>query len=504
MSLTLRPPTPAEIREIGAQFHMDLTDEEVADFAELMADKMGTYERIHQLDPTVREHVDATRRHGERPTGEEDPYNAVVRRCHVDAGTDGSLAGLTVMFKDNIAVGGVEMTCGSSVLRGHVPEFDATIVERVLGAGGTVAGKTNMSAWAVSGTGELTETGPVLNPHDDTHLAGGSSGGSAVAVVTGEADLAFGTDQAGSVRVPAAWSGCVGLKPTFGLVPYTGAVSLGGMYDHVGPMARDVETCARALDVVSGTDPHDHRQTRVPTGDYQTALGTDPGEITVGVLTEGFEADNPVDEAVRDAINRFESAGATVRDVSVPYHEDGNAVWQAMTNETSSANMAAEGVGHYVKGWYDTQFVKAFGNARRASADDFPPTLKISTIFGQYIKEQYRGYYHAKAQNLNIELTEAYDEGLDGLDALLLPTTPVTAFEHERDLSRPERVRHAQGKRKRGRNTMQFNVTGHPAMSVPAGTVEELPVGLMIVGAHFDDASVLSVGDAFERAVAVV
>jgi amidase len=501
----LDEPTEEEVREIAERFYMDLSDEEIGEYTEMIAGKMGGYERIEALAEPPRPLADADRDPGHRPDDSEDPLNAYVTACRVDGAEDGPLAGWTVGLKDNIALAGVEMTLGSTVMRGYVPDSDATVARRVLDAGATITGKTNMDSFAVSGTGELTATGPVLNPHDEDYLAGGSSSGSAAAVADGDLDLAFGTDQAGSVRVPAAWCGCVGHKPTFGLVPYTGGASRGFFYDHIGPLASSVADCATALDVVAGADDLDPRQGpgRIPTGEYEDALPGAAEELTVGVLSEGFGADEErVDDVVAEALDDFEAAGATVTEVSVPWHDHGSIIWSAVTGVNSTSNERHEGVGRYMKGHYDTQFLQAYANARRARADDLPPTVKLSILSGQWLDDRYHGYYHAKAQNLTRKLTRKYDEALESVDVLAMPTTPVTAFpvvsEYE---DRTELIQRAQGKRKRGANTMAFNATGHPALSVPAGTVDDLPVGLMFVGEHFDDGTVLRAGDAFERNV---
>jgi amidase len=233
----VQPPTPEEIREKAAAHHIDLTDEEVEDFAAIVPGVLAGYERLDELvDPRPRiEHTD--RDPGYKPGPEEDPLNAFVTKCRVSGADDGPLAGYEVGIKDNVAVAGVEMTLGSKLFEGYVPSTDATIVTRLLDAGATITGKLNMEDMAFSGSGELSATGPVLNPRDENHIAGGSSSGSAAAVASGAVDVAIGGDQGGSIRIPASWSGIVGHKPTHSLVPYTGIVGLGRSFDHAGPMA---------------------------------------------------------------------------------------------------------------------------------------------------------------------------------------------------------------------------------------------------------------------------
>ncbi|MEF8877091.1 MAG: amidase [Haloarculaceae archaeon] len=494
-------PTPDEIREIAREHHMELSDAEVEDFMAAIEGTMPAYERLDEL-PDPRPRVEYTDRDpGYRPGRGEDPLNAFVTKCRVEGADDGPLAGVEVGLKDNVALAGIDMTLGSKLFDGYVPDTDATIVTRMLDAGATITAKLNMEDMAFSGSGELSATGPVLNPHSEDHIAGGSSSGSAAAVVGGDVDVAIGGDQGGSIRIPASWCGAVGHKPTHSLVPYTGIAGLGRSFDHAGPICTSVEDCARVLDVIAGKDPLDPRQGAVPTEDYTAALGGTPSELSVGVLAEGFgheESEDGVDDAVHDALAAFEDAGAEVTEVSVPMHLDGPAIWTAVANEATAATVNAEGIGHYGKGFYDTGFADYFGKARRAHADDYLTTVKLTLVLGQYLADEYRGHYYAKAQNLSRELAERYDEALADVDVLAMPTTPQTAHEVRDDLTRLEVIGRALDMLP---NTSPFDITGHPAVSVPCGESDGLPVGLMLVGERFDDATVLRAAEAFERNV---
>lgn len=498
---SIRRPTDDELREKAAKHFIDLSEEEFQDFSAILDKWLLAYERLDDL-PESRAPVTVTQRDpGNRPSTEEDPFNAIVTTCSVRGADEGPLAGMEVGLKDNIALAGVEMTCGSRVFSGYVPQNDATIVSRLLEAGADMTAKLTMEAWAVSSTGDQSATGPVLNPHDTNYLAGGSSSGSAVAVVNRDVDLAIGTDQAGSIRMPAALCGCVGLKPTFGLVPYTGIVAVSPTVDHVGPMTRSVADSARALEVLAGRDPLDHRQGPVEDADYVEACSMRPTEVTVGILEEGFGVDGGdkrVDDVAHESLEAFAEAGAEIKDLSIPWHRDGTAIRNAVVNEAHTALVNGEGVGHFLDGWYDSNFAEAFGRARRVHGNDFPIMFKLRLIIGQYLSDEYLGHYHAKAQNLSRELTEAYDEALSKVDVLALPTTPRTALEHRPEVTRREYVDRALGLIS---NTAPFNVTGHPAISVPCGSIDSLPVGMMFVGDRFDDATVLGVSSAFETCV---
>ena len=494
----VQAPTPEEIRAYAVQHHIDLSDAEVEDFEAVIAETLAGYERLDEL-PDYRPRVEYTDRDpGYRPDADEDPLNAFVTKCEVKGADGGPLDGYEVGLKDNVNVAGVEMTLGSKLFEGYVPSTDATIVTRLLDAGATITGKLNMEDMAFSGSGELSATGPVLNPVDSDHIAGGSSSGSAAAVGNGDVDVAIGGDQGGSIRIPAAWSGLVGHKPTHGLVPYTGIAGLGRSFDHAGPICSTVEDCARVLDVIAGKDDLDPRQGEVPTDDYLDDLSDDPSDVTVGVVEEGFDRETSepgVDETVRDELAAFEDAGATVEEVSVPMHSDGLTIWNAIALEETAATVDSECVGHYGNGFYDTQLAEAFGRARRAHADDYITTLKLTLVLGQYLSDEYRGRYYAKAQNLSRKLAEEYDDALEDVDVLAMPTTPQTAHEVDETISRVEAIERALNML---HNTSPFDVTGHPAVSVPAGTADGLPVGLMLIGGRFDDATVLSSARAFE------
>ncbi|WP_331233714.1 amidase family protein [Natronorarus salvus] len=501
--MPIRPPTETDLREFGERLHLDLREEELAELAELAADQLVDYETVASYTPTVRADGEAVRPRsaGLRVPSVENPKNAWVSRCTVEGDEEGPLAGWEVAVKDNVSVAGVEMTCGSRVLEGYVPDADATIVTRLLDAGATVVGKTNMDDMAMTTTGH-SAFGPVLHPESEDHLAGGSSGGSAVVVATGEVDAAIGTDQGGSVRLPSAYCGIVGHKPTHGLIPYTGCVGLEHTIDHPGPMGPDVETVARLLTVFSGDGPEgaaaDDRQPRsIPDERYHDLEG-EVSELRIGVLREGFDrpdADPAVLDRVRAAIDLLASACGAMEEVSVPMHADARAIHSVCASEGLVAAMAGEGLGHGRRKWYDTTWVDAFGKFRRTAGGEFPAALKRSLLVGAYAAEKYHARYYARGMNLVLDLTEGYDALFEEVDLLAMPTTTRTAPEHDPERSEFDRLRDG----REAANTAAFNRTGHPAISVPAGAVDGLPVGLMLVGPEFEDARVLEAGYALQR-----
>ena len=355
-----------------------------------------------------------------------------------------------------------------------------------------------------SGGSFTSRPAPVRNPWDPARNAGGSSSGSGALVVTGAVDLALGGDQGGSVRIPAAFSGGVGHKPTHGLVPYTGAFPIEQTIDHLGPMTRTVADAALMLGVLAGVDGYDPRQpTVVEPVDYVAELATPATGLRVGVVAEGFgrpESDPGVDDAVRAAIGTLGGAGLTVEEVSIPWHLDAMALWNVIATEGAAFQMVdGNAYGMNSPGLYDPELMAHYAAQRITRGAELSKTVKLVGLSGRYTFEHGGGKYYAMARNLSYELRAAYDAALSEYDVLVMPTLPYTAREllgHEAPLeSYLPRALSMIG------NTAPFDVTGHPAASVPAGLVDGLPAGLMVVGRRFDDGCVLRVAHTYEQAV---
>ena len=291
-------------------------------------------------------------------------------------------------MKDNISVSGVPMTCGSNFFTDYTPDTDATVVMRILEEGGDIVSILNMDDFAWSGSGGTSVFGPVLNPHNTDYLAGGSSAGSGAALFYDDIDVTLGCDQGGSIRIPAAWCGVVGLKPTFGLVPYTGIVAEEATFDHVGPMARSVDQVALMLDVIAGKDPLDQRQGVVPKQDYTGCLGGSIDGTRIGVLAEGFGAEGAeeeVDNAVRRALAGVASLGAEVIEVSIPYHLTSLSIYRGVIPEGSTTLLRAWGLGNNHMGFYDAHLGAAIRNDFEHNADKLPPDAKLTLLLGSYL-----------------------------------------------------------------------------------------------------------------------
>jgi len=332
------------------------------------------------------------------------------------------------------------------------------------------------------------------------HSAGGSSSGSAALVAAGEVDMALGGDQGGSIRIPSSFCGIYGMKPTHGLVPYTGIMPIELTLDHTGPMTRSVADNALLLEVIAGDDGLDPRQYAPRTAEYTAALRHDAGGLRIGVVTEGFghaNSESEVDAQVRKGVDRFAKLGAKVTEMSVPMHAVGAAIWSPIALEgATELMMKGNGMGTNWRGLFVTSLLDAHSTWRHR-ANELSDTLKVSMLLGHYFTKHYRGHFYAKAQNLSRKLREAYDAALADHDLLVMPTLPLKATPlPPADASRELYVQRAF---EMIANTAPFDATGHPAMSLPCGLADGLPVGLMLIGRHHDEATIYRAAHAFEQ-----
>jgi amidase len=407
-----------------------------------------------------------------------------------------------VAIKDNTFVAGIPMMNGSRTLEGFVPTEDATIVRRLLDAGAEITGKAVCEDLCFSGGSHTPATGAILNPWSPTHSAGGSSGGSAALVAAGEVDLAVGGDQGGSVRIPSSWCGTVGLKATHGLVPYTGAFPIEMTLDHLGPIGRTVGDVAQMLTAIAGPDGQDPRQVGLRLDDYLSGLEQGVDGLRIGVVPEGFGweglSEAEVDEAVRASVETLAQAGAKVVEVDVPAHRNGIHIWNVIAVEGATNQMInLNGYGLNWKGRYSPEMMAAFARGKVDRADDLSPTVKLVAMLGQHLLDRFGGAWYARARNLAPDLVQSYDDALSEVDVLAMPTLPLkpTLIPAD-DAPLVERVARAL---EMIPNTAPFDVTGHPAINVPAGLVDGLPVGLMLVGRHWEEATLLRAARAHEQ-----
>ena len=498
--MSIRRPTSQDLRRIAEANHFEITDAEMEAFEAMIPGLFDSYDALEQMPeqrPALRY---PSRDAGSRPTREEDPFNAILRRCTIRGATGGKLSGKRIGLKNNISVAGFPMTCASLILEHYIADSDATIVSRLLDEGAEINSILNLDNFAFSGAGDTSAFGPTLNPHSTDHLAGGSSGGSAAALYYDDIDMTIGGDQGGSIRIPASFCGVVGHKPTHGLVPYTGIVGIDNTFDHAGPMTRSVYDAALLLEVIAGKDPLDPRQGDVPVQDYTSALAGGASGLRIGVLTEGFglpESDPEVDGKVRQASNQLAELGAVVEEVSIPWHSKANGVVWGLIAEGATGLLQSSGTGRHFEGQYNPGLAQALGNGLRSQGNELPPTVKLVLLIGSYMTENYNSVMYAKAQNMRRELRAAYDDALSQFDLLLMPSTPIPAHRNDAGGNPHAVIEHGWNMLA---NTAPFDMSGHPAISVPCGkTSEGLPVGLMLVGRQFDDATVLRAAHAFEQ-----
>jgi amidase len=441
----------------------------------------------------------------------EDPLNAIVRWVDVRAEplevTSDLLAGKRIGMKDLIQVAGIPISLGSLLLDGFVPREDAVVTQRVLRAGGHIVAMTNMEGMAFGGGGESGDYGATRNPFDAGRSTSGSSGGSAASLFYDGIDITFGTDQGGSVRLPASWCGVLGLKPTHSLVPYTGIPSHDRTFDHVGPLARSTRDLALAMAAISGPDTGDPRQNASTPGSlpFLAELEDAPVDyagIRFGVLAEALIPDGtPARDAAlkgfAEAVAKIRSLGGEIVEISIPEHALAGSLLFAAIVEGVMATLHGHGEGYHWSGAYSIDSRRAVGKGLLAFGQDLPPAYKTAAALGEYIRSRYFGAIYATAQTVIPRLRSAYDDALETVDVIIMPTTPTTAMELKPDASTYERQRRSFSM---ATDTPAQNATGHPALSMPAAESEGLPLGVMLVGKHFSDAKLIALARTWERA----
>ena len=499
--MAVNRPTVAQLQEIARGLGIHLSDEHAATYQAILQPNFDAYDLIDSL-PDFLPEVAYPRTPGYRPTGQENKYGAWYVKSTIKGAPTGKLTGKTVVIKDNVCVAGVPMMNGASTLEGYVPNIDATVVTRVLDAGATIVGKAVCEYFCFSGGSHTSSTGPVHNPRRMGYSSGGSSSGCAALVAAGEVDLAIGGDQGGSVRIPSSYCGIFAMKASHGLVPYTGIMPIESTIDHAGPMTGNVTDNALLLEVIAGPDGLDPRQHAGREAQpYRELMKGDVKDLKIGVVPEGFGWPNSmpaVDAQVRKAANHFNELGAEVVELSVPMHRMGLAIWLPVAAEGATEQMMrGNSHGFNWRGLYVTSMID-WHAGWKGRANELSEPLKLTMVLGEYFIKHYRGHFYAKAQNLTRQLIQAYDDALKQVDLLLMPTLPMTATE----IPKPG----ASVEDNIGRalemiaNTAPFDSTGHPAMSIPCGTVDGLPVGLMLIGRRYEEGTIYRGAYAFEQA----
>jgi amidase len=497
----IAPPTEEELRTAAQAIFLETDRADLEFYAAAMAGLVDEFNALEAMD-LPRLPVQYPRAQGYRPSGDENRYGAWQWKCQVKGAATGKLAGKHVVIKDNIGVAGMPMLNGSALYEGYVADEDATVVTRILDAGGEVLGKAVCENFCYSGGSHTAASGPVRNPRNPDFMTGGSSSGCAALIVAGECDMAVGSDQGGSVRMPSSWSGCVGIKPTHGLVPYTGAGPIEQSIDHLGPMAASSVDCALLLEVIAGyDDSRDPRQVAsLQSKPYSELVTEGIHGLRIGIVGEGFGApgsEADVDEAVALAARSLVKAGAVVEDISIPVHAEAMTVMFASSVDGTLSTWSDQGpAGPNPGGYHPLGAIRFFQEARKSRAADLPDMAKTVMLFAHVMRARYGNYYSAKAQNLLRPIRAAYDEALKNCDLLIMPTAVMKAHPiPPADASREEILGMTLDMLG---NTAPFDGTNHPSMSVPVCLSDGLPVGMMITGRCGEDDVVLRAGHAFE------
>jgi amidase len=495
----LRPPTAADLQRAAERDHLFLTLEECEELRPFAAGFVQALDEVEDL-PDVTVPPRFPRTPGRRPTPAEDPVNAFVRICDVAGAEVGPLVGKRIGIKDNIAVAGVPLTNGSRTLS-YTPTQDAVVVERILEAGGRIVGKLNLDDFSASGFGDTSVFGPPRNPLDQARSPGGSSGGSSAAVAAGLVDMALGVDQGGSVRMPAAACGLVGLKATHGLVPSFGLTHMDHTLDCIGPICRTVRDVALLLSVIAGEDWRDPQWVRgVETDDY--LAGPDDGieGLRVGVVGESLDTDlcqPAVISGVTAAAEALAGAGAEVTTVSMPYWPSAFAIWVGtlLAGWPPVLRAGSAGFGHF--GLVDVERAHASSLVRSTEGHLLPATIKLVLLANSYLNERYHGVPLARAHNQRLALRKAFDDAFESFDLLLAPTVGRVAVTLPEGRMTP--VEAMSRIVSETRLCAPTNVTGHPALAVPSGLDPDgLPTSAQLIAPRFRERRVLAAGAVVE------
>ncbi len=439
--------------------------------------------RIEAVEPKIHSYVTVMEKDESAPDSGNAPSN------------DSLLAGIPLAVKDNIVTLGIRTTCASRILSNFVPPYDATVISRLKEKGAVLLGKTNLDEFAMGSSTETSAVGTTRNPWNLACIPGGSSGGSAAAVAADACIAALGSDTGGSIRQPAAHCGVVGLKPTYGRVSRFGLVAFASSLDQIGPLTKDVEDAALLLQVIAGYDPKDSTSLDVPVPDYRAALTGELSGKTVGVPKEYFvEGMQPeVEAAVREALAFLEKEGATIVEVSLPHTEYAVATYYILATAEASSNLARyDGVKYGYRAEGAEELIEMY---RKTRAEGFGKEVKRRIMLGTYaLSSGYYDAYYRKAQQVRTLIRQDFDRAFEKCDVLVTPTSPTTAFRIGEKVDDPLQMYLSDIL------TLAVNLAGIPGISIPCGFDDSgLPIGLQVLGKHFEEATILNVAYAYEQ-----
>jgi amidase len=516
------PVTVDDLTSLGQALNVKESEDELEQYTKLLGVFHDACEELMGMEDYIPQ-TDLERfPRGEvyQPQGDENKYNAWGFKTDIKDTTSGkepgSLEGITVAMKDCIGVAGVPMLMGTNFVKGFIPKSDATVTTRLLENGAIIKGKAICENLCHSATSHSAATGPVDNPLAPGYSTGGSSSGSGALVASGEVDASIGADQGGSVRIPAGWSGIVGIKPTFGIIPFTGCASNEATNDHLGVMTKDVLTNAKILQAVSGTDNIDDRNYNTITTPYYDDLmkleSNSLKGVKIALLKEGF--DNPaVEERVKkscmEAVKKLESLGAISEVVSIPLHSKGPLIWTGISKSGNYANKMAQSNSRrgYSMNDLNELFLKAMTDQK--SWDELSPSSKNTLYNGAYAIKKFPLLY-GKCMNLSRKLKDDYNKVLDEYDLIVMPNLPYIAKPHTFTTENTKPLDLLSNQKGLSSNTAPFDQSGHPALSLPCGMLPilegplahsgtKLPVSLQLVAKWYDEGTIYKVALAFER-----
>jgi aspartyl-tRNA(Asn)/glutamyl-tRNA(Gln) amidotransferase subunit A len=475
---------------------MELFDLTVHEVNDLLAKKEATSKtvtesvlaRIKAVDERVKAYVSVT-----ADSALASAEAADIARA---AGTTSPVLGVPIAVKDNMCTEGVRTTCASKILGNFIPPYSATVVEKLKAAGYVLCGKPNMDEFAMGSSTENSGFFMTRNPWDLERIPGGSSGGSAAAVAAGECIAALGSDTGGSIRQPAACCGVVGMKPTYGRVSRYGLVAFASSLDQIGPITKDVTDAAILMNIIAGHDPKDSTSAGIAVPDFMKSLVRDVKGMKIGLPKEYFidGMDPEVEKAVRDAVKMLEGLGAKVVDVSLPHTGYAVATYYILATSEASSNLARyDGVKYGFRAEGAKDLLDMYMQSR---SQGFGPEVKRRIMLGTYaLSAGYYDAYYKKGQQVRTLIKRDFDEAFKTVDVIATPTAPTAAFKIGEKSADPLQMYLSDI------FTISVNLAGIPGMSQPCGfTKNGLPIGLQLLGRHFDEESIFRAGYAYEQA----
>ena len=444
----------------------------------------SVYRRIDAVEDKIRAYVTLTR---------EEAY-AMADAAAKTGGPAKPLSGIPIAIKDNMCTKGIPTTCSSRILKDFVPPYESTVTSKLIGNGYVLPGKTNLDEFAMGSSTENSAFHTTRNPWDTERIPGGSSGGSAAAVAADECIAALGSDTGGSIRQPASLCGVVGMKPTYGRVSRYGLVAFASSLDQIGPITKNVRDCAILMNIISGRDPRDSTSAPVDVPDFTAAVGRDIKGLKIGIPKEYFieGMDAEVDRAVKESVRVLESLGAVPVDVSLPHTGYAVATYYVLATSEASSNLARyDGV----KYGFRAEGRDLMDMYMKTRAEGFGAEVKRRIMLGTYaLSSGYYDAYYKKAQQVRTLIKNDFEDAFRKVDIILTPTSPGAAFRLGEKTEDPLQMYLADI------FTISVNLAGVPGISIPCGfTSGGLPIGLQLIGRHFDEETLLRVSHAYEQ-----